>query len=180
MHSGVTLLFLVLFFSIIVSGSFDPLLYILAAILHEMGHLWVLRRHRKNIRFTGFGIRIVHKEILTYHAEIALALAGPAVNVLLSAVFAVVHQVCSTETVRAFLLANIMYALINLIPLSPLDGYKILKNTAYRFLPLNKANVMIKIVNLIWSALLLIVLIKCYCNISFVVVTLVLLISCFA
>lgn len=100
---------------------------LLAAAVHECGHVAVLRfagGHVSHFRITLFGaeLRIDHSERLSYGREIAAVLAGPSVNLICA--FALAQAALYTGWERAFMLSGIhaALALFNLLPLRVLDG----------------------------------------------------------
>ena len=87
---------------------------LLAAILHELGHIFVYciqQRHLPviEVTMTGFCMRMD-------------APAGPAVNFALAGVWAL--RLSQTTTIRgsAFWAANLLTGMFNLLPVPPLDG----------------------------------------------------------
>ena len=99
---------------------------LLAAILHELGHILVYYIQQKHlpvieVTMTGFCMRTVG-ERLSPRQRFVLAAAGPAVNFLLAGVWAV--RLAQTATIRgsAFWAANLLTGLFNLLPVPPLDG----------------------------------------------------------
>lgn len=100
---------------------------LLAAALHECGHVAVLRLvggHVARFRITPFGaeLRVRHSERLSYGREIAAVLAGPGANLLCACVLA--RLAVSANWERGFMIAGIhaALALFNLLPLRALDG----------------------------------------------------------
>ena len=100
---------------------------LLAAALHECGHVAVLRLvggHVARFCITLFGaeLRIRHSERLSYGREIAAVLAGPGVNLLCACILARLAVYAGWE--RGFMIAGIhaALALFNLLPLRALDG----------------------------------------------------------
>ena len=100
---------------------------LLAAALHECGHVAVLLLvggHVARFRITLFGaeLRIRHSERLSYGREIAAVLAGPGANLLCACVLA--RLAVSAGWERGFMIAGIhaALALFNLLPLRALDG----------------------------------------------------------
>jgi stage IV sporulation protein FB len=96
---------------------------ILAAALHEAGHLVVMRIFRVKpslIRFTPFGIDLVKSDCVvhSYWHDALISLAGPGVNIAV----ALLLQLFSIKAEDPFLASNIALALFNLLPVEPLDG----------------------------------------------------------
>lgn len=99
---------------------------LLAAFLHECGHILVycalLRRFPViEVTMTGFCMRTAG-ERLSPRQRFVLAAAGPAVNFALAGVWAL--RLSQTTTIRgsAFWAANLLTGLFNLLPIPPLDG----------------------------------------------------------
>lgn len=89
--------------------------FLLAAALHESGHLLVLKLCRVpvyRLRITAFGC-VLETGPMAYAAEARTALAGPAVNLLLLPLW---------HWDPAFALVSLALAAFNLLPVWPLDG----------------------------------------------------------
>ena len=103
---------------------------LLAACLHECGHILVYRLllHRWpviEVTATGFCMRMGGRS-LTPSRRALLAAAGPAVNALLAAVWMVRVSCRATLWDDAFLAANLLTGAFNLLPVPPLDGAQFL------------------------------------------------------
>lgn len=99
---------------------------LLAAILHELGHILVYciqQRHLPviEVTMTGFCMRLCGNA-LSPGRRFWLAAAGPAVNFLLASLWAL--RLGRNMTIRgsAFLAANLLTGGFNLLPIPPLDG----------------------------------------------------------
>lgn len=95
----------------------------LAALLHESGHLAVLRlfgARLSEVRFTPFGIDMVKSggTDRSYGKDALISLAGPAANLAVLLVCLLFHR----EIKSPFVLANGVFAGFNLLPIEPLDG----------------------------------------------------------
>lgn len=105
------------------AGEILPLI-ILAALLHELGHLAALRLVGTDVEemcFTLFGAEIrADTRYLSYGRDIFCTLAGPAVNILAAVILA--------RSARDYLLAgaNLLQGVFNLLPLTGLDGARAL------------------------------------------------------
>ena len=99
---------------------------LLAAFLHELGHVFVycILRHRLpviEVTMTGFCMR-VRGDALRPGQQLWLAAAGPGVNFALAGVWAVRLSGAMTVRGSAFWAANLMTGAFNLLPVPPLDG----------------------------------------------------------
>ncbi len=105
------------------AGEVLPLVA-LAALLHELGHLFALRLFGVNVEgiyFTSFGMEIrADTRFLPYGKDLICTLAGPIVNV--SAAF-VLSRMAGDYLLAG---ANLLQGCFNLLPLTGLDGARAL------------------------------------------------------
>lgn len=97
-------------------------LAMLACALHELGHYAAAKRLGcgvRKIRLTAVGAEMKLSGQLGYGGEIAVAAAGPCVNILLSFIF------CRWEWGCVFAGLNLALGCFNLLPIGRLDGGRI-------------------------------------------------------
>ena len=97
------------------------------AALHEAGHLAamaVLRIRPSGVSLTAAGMRIERPPGLqvSFPREIAVALAGPAVSLLLAGLFYALHRAVPSRLTPDLSLLNLGFGLFNLLPVRQLDG----------------------------------------------------------
>lgn len=106
----------------------------LFALLHELGHLIagiILKLKPKKMEINSFGLAITFEGIgenfskSANQKKIIIAMAGPIVNVLLIFLALFLPNDINKELV---IYANIILLMVNLLPIYPLDGGRILKN----------------------------------------------------
>ena len=101
---------------------------LLAAVLHECGHILVycIFEHRLpaiEVTMTGFCMRLRGSDRhFSPQKLFLLAAAGPAVNFLLAGIWAVRMTHAMTVRGSAFWMANLLTGAFNLLPVPPLDG----------------------------------------------------------
>ena len=99
---------------------------ILAASLHELGHILAARIFGSRVdtitfNITGAELRFSYTGVLSYGMENMIALAGPAVNLLVG-----VSALCLGG--HLFAAVSFGLGLFNLVPILPLDGGRLLSN----------------------------------------------------
>ena len=99
---------------------------LLAAVLHELGHILVYCIQQRclpviEVTMTGFCMRMAGEK-LSLRQRLVLAAAGPVVNFALAGVWAVRLAQAATIRGSAFWAANLLTGLFNLLPVPPLDG----------------------------------------------------------
>ena len=91
------------------------------AIIHELGHLaaiWLLGQRLKGVRICPFAVRI-EKTRGNAAQEMAVSLAGPLAGALVAGVFGA----CGWMRGAA---ASLVLTVFNLLPVYPLDGWRLL------------------------------------------------------
>lgn len=113
---------------------------LLAAALHECGHLLLLRVFRVpvyGLRLNAFGAVILAPAArLSYGRELLVTLAGPAVNLLCAPLLSLLAAHLGWAWGWLFAGAHALLGVYNLLPVPPLDGGRALYLlTAWRFGP---------------------------------------------
>ena len=100
-------------------------LSLLAALIHELFHIlaFSLLSSRCTLRFSFSGMRLSGSRTLSYLEEMLVALAGPLGNLLLFVLFSLIFG--REEYLFIFGIINLFSALLNLLPIESLDGYRI-------------------------------------------------------
>ncbi|MBQ9131315.1 MAG: site-2 protease family protein [Clostridia bacterium] len=109
---------------------------LLAALLHECGHLVAARLMRiplGQMRVDLMGARLeVRGRMLTYGEEWLLSAAGPMISLLAAAAGALLWERWSAA--KAFSCASLILGFLNLLPIRSFDGGRMLECTLSRFL----------------------------------------------
>jgi len=123
-----------------VSLTFALLLY-LSVLIHELSHTVValqagLPVRRISLHLLG-GVSEIERPAATPGREAGIALAGPAVSLLLALIGFLAAQALDPQTVgrllaRALMVSNVVVGVFNLLPGLPLDGGRVLSAAVWR------------------------------------------------
>ena len=123
------------------TGLLMALLLFGSVILHELGHSLVARSQGLKVNsitlFLFGGVASIEQESKTPGEAFQVAIAGPAVSLMLFGLFSGLSQALPTSGVGQIVASdvariNLILALFNLIPGLPLDGGQILKATVWK------------------------------------------------
>lgn len=98
----------------------------LAALLHECGHLIAIRFTHGRVRrvdIMPLGARIVTSGTLSHKSDLKIYLSGPLTNVAVFLAFFPPAFALRQPYLLYFAFANLFLALVNLLPLAGNDGY---------------------------------------------------------
>lgn len=102
-----------------------------SVVLHELGHAIAARRYgigTAHITLYPFGgVAAIEDMPEEPTEELVIALAGPAVNFALVAVFGLVWSITGGYVLVAMITMNLAMGLFNLIPAFPMDGGRVLR-----------------------------------------------------
>jgi len=124
----------------IAMGIVAALLFLASILLHELGHSWVARREGIEVDSITLwlfgGVSQLKGRFTSPGAELRVAISGPLVSIVLGVVFvliAVAQVPSSVDGVAAWLgYINLILAVFNLLPASPLDGGRVLHAALWR------------------------------------------------
>lgn len=131
---------------------------ILAAIIHEIGHLlamWACECQPKDIRLIPASIQIVRGFSKGAYSEIAIALCGPCANLVFFGIFLLIFSYSNSQFALTFSALNLILCIYNLLPVSGLDGGTILKEIIAQKTDPYKAERTVKITAFILGILVL-------------------------
>ena len=126
---GASLILLVLL--AILTNSFSLIInYLLALTLHELAHLFVATKLGYSLKFIKldmFGLSIELNEAIADKDSFKINVAGPVFNLLLCVICMALYWLLplSYFYLNTFCFANLVLAIFNLLPIYPLDGYRI-------------------------------------------------------
>lgn len=136
------------------------ILSVLSSILHEFGHLFVMKLCNEKIEkvvFGAFGVRIEKYAFsgISYIKETAIALGGIAVNLILLFVSFLIYCVSDIETALVFGLINLLIALMNSMPVGSLDMGRAIKSLLLLKTDEEKAQKICEIISFVFFILFL-------------------------
>jgi Zn-dependent protease/CBS domain-containing protein len=124
----------------VVAAAFVVLLYV-SVLVHELSHSVVARSYglpvRRILLYPLGGISEIEREAPTPGREFAVAGAGPALSLVLSAVGWGLSQLVPDgipgALIRQLMVANLIVGVFNLLPGLPLDGGRMLRAVIWKF-----------------------------------------------
>jgi Zn-dependent protease/CBS domain-containing protein len=124
----------------VVAAAFVVLLYV-SVLVHELSHSVVARSYglpvRRILLYPLGGISEIEREAPTPGREFAVAGAGPALSLVLSAVAwglsELVPDGIPGALIRQLMVANLIVGVFNLLPGLPLDGGRMLRAVIWKF-----------------------------------------------
>lgn len=138
------------------TGYILPLLF--AIVMHELGHLtvmWLLDCAPKRVRLVPASVEITAKFTASDKNEIAVALCGPAVNIILFLTFGFNYLAFHSELSLVCCLVNLLIGAFNLLPVIGLDGGTVLFALLRRRTP-QKACLIMRMINILLAAVLIV------------------------
>jgi stage IV sporulation protein FB len=116
--------------ALVYTHSYLSLVALLAAALHELGHIAAAKLcsiQLKELKLGIFGAALsTTSRLCSYKKEIILCVAGPAVNLILGAALLPFFE-SSVPLIRFFTLSSLFLGFLNILPIHDLDGGRILK-----------------------------------------------------
>ncbi|MBQ7453059.1 MAG: site-2 protease family protein [Clostridia bacterium] len=154
-------LFLVVFVVSFVAGVWKYLVvYSIVLLLHELAHFFVAKKLGyvcEKIKLMPYGaVLYAEDDAFGTVDEFVISLAGPLFNLLMCVLCVCVWWVAPTmyESTQYFMLANLGVGLINLLPVFPLDGGRVVLAVLSKDLSRGKAVSIVKVITVIFSLML--------------------------
>jgi len=121
---------------------FLPTLF--AVIIHEAAHILAIyslgaRPDRIDIRARGISVNVPNMEYMSYLKEIIIAAAGPLAGIVTAGVGLLAAKFFDLHSLDFFTGINVVVTAINLVPVYPLDGGRIMLALMLKCLPLRAA-----------------------------------------
>lgn len=107
-------------------GLFCTLLFFASLIAHEAGHMLLAKVSRTRVKAMGFckwGVYLRREKSSLFSTEIAIAAAGPAVNLLIAYFL---HDFSGSGPLAWLAQMNVVLFIINMAPFGGSDGKRIL------------------------------------------------------
>ena len=107
------------------------LIMLLSALVHEAGHIFVIRIFKIKIKALNLGLfggtLYLDSKFTSYKKDFFVALSGSALNFVLAVILFIVLRFYFSYHLFFFFLSNLFYAIFNLLPITNLDGGEALK-----------------------------------------------------
>ncbi len=116
----------------------------IAVVIHESAHLLAIRLtggriDRIDIKAFGISVNVPELQYMSYSKEIIIAAAGPCAGILTATLATVAAKLLSLYSLGYFIGINIVITLINLLPVYPLDGGRIILSLGLKLFSLRVA-----------------------------------------
>ena len=116
----------------------------IAVFLHEAAHIIAIKLvggeiDKIDIRAFGISVNVPGMEYLSYSKEIIIAAAGPLAGILVASIAYATAKVFGIYSLGYFIGINIIITAINLIPVYPLDGGRIVLCALLKIFPVRCA-----------------------------------------
>ncbi len=116
----------------------------IAVSLHETAHILAIylvggKIDRISIRARGISVNVPNMEYMPYVKEIIIAAAGPLAGILTAGLTYATANVLKLHSLGFFIGINIVITAINLIPVYPLDGGRIVLSLLLKFFTVRSA-----------------------------------------
>ena len=148
------LFFAVIIFCAFFGGFFVSIIFALTALLHECGHVFCAAKlgyECKQIKLMPYGAAAVCDiDGIKWRDEVALSLAGPAVNAAICVGVAALwwffpETYAFTDTIMQ---ASLAMLVVNLLPAYPLDGGRVAKCVLSKLFSPRAAHIILRVTNL--------------------------------
>lgn len=123
-----------------------------AVFMHEMGHLfcmWAIDTSPKSVRLIPASVQITRSIGSSYKKDVAVALCGPIVNLILFLSLYFNYLAFSNKATLYYALLNLIIGVFNLLPVKGLDGGTVLFSLLVKKMDYNKACIVLRIITLI-------------------------------
>ena len=114
--------------------------------------MWLLDCSPKTIRLVPASVQITRGLGIRYRNDIIIALAGPAVNLLLFVTLYLNFLAFGNQITLIYALLNLIVAVFNLLPVSGLDGGTVVFSLIARRGDINRAVLAMKIITSVLAA----------------------------
>lgn len=130
--------------------------------LHEISHLIVVKIMDINIgefklHCLGATLEIKDYNSLSLKEQIIICLAGPVFNILMSIIFFIIFYFLKNNFLLTIVEINLALAMFNIMPMYPLDGFKLLESIFSLKLSYIKANKASNIISYIVNTIFIVV-----------------------
>ncbi len=137
------------------TGLIIPTLF--AVFIHESGHLlamWAADCQPRAVRLIPTSVQIIRGFSPKKYGETAIALCGPAANLVMFGTLIGNYFIFKSEQSLMFSLLNLVIAIFNMLPVSGLDGGILLSLAIAHFTDIYKAESVVKIITAVFAVII--------------------------
>lgn len=125
-----------------------------AVFIHESGHLlamWAADCQPKAVRLIPSSVQIIRDFSPKKCGEVAIAICGPAANLVVFGVLFINYLIFKSEQSLTFSILNLVISVFNLMPVSGLDGGTLLTAAIAHLTDIYKAERMVRIITAVFA-----------------------------
>lgn len=140
-----------------ISSSSHPILLVMCYLIHELGHLFFAKIAGVNVRklrVGSFRLRLSYDCSMVSYGKELLVCAGGVIFNFVFALIGIIIGIKNNEYVSFFVICNLSLALMNLYPISALDGGGISRCIFMLLFDEKKAEKMCKIISFVAAFLM--------------------------
>ncbi|BED92493.1 MAG: site-2 protease family protein [Candidatus Paraimprobicoccus trichonymphae] len=140
--------------TVILNQSYIFVLSFVSSMIHELGHMLVILYQKRTINLINvnfFNVDIVDKDRnnLNHKEDLAVLLGGPLLNFVISFVTFILNLILKNNLIYEIMYINFFIGILNLLPISSLDGGQIFSIVLSSKLDLNLSNTILNAISLI-------------------------------
>lgn len=94
----------------------------------------ICKKNLSFVKINAFSVDIIQKDLLlSYSQELFILTCGPVLNIIFYIIFQAIYSIIKIEILESFAVQNLLIGIMNLLPISSLDGGQILSIVLKKF-----------------------------------------------
>lgn len=94
----------------------------------------ICKKNLSFVKINAFSVDIIQKDLLlSYSQELFILTCGPVLNIIFYIILQAIYSIIKIEILESFAVQNLLIGIMNLLPISSLDGGQILSIVLKKF-----------------------------------------------